>query len=296
MTVAFVELALFGFTNQDWLVVLTGLVTMLGTYFTTRMGKRHETEREAKTAQANHAIAQLNAGSKTEELLFSNLKDTLDRVNLQNDDIGKLQARMAYLEEVIALTDKQRANNEEALQRSAMINRLLKDQTMQLVSMLDITRADQSFLQAHLILMQQLSAITQADRKELRLKIAKMEQVMVVAETYIQGLHAEIDSLRERFNLPTSTLYGLPPQDRTVLFDQASSSIKGLDDFEQEWILAYDPVIWQSARETLIREQIDGMSAEREERTKRIMDDLAKAAAIQLKTNPPQPSTEEPTV
>ncbi len=296
MTVAFVELALFGFTNQDWLVVLTGLVTMLGTYFTTRMGKRHETEREAKTAQANHAIAQLNAGSKTEELLFSNLKDTLDRVNLQNDDIGKLQARMAYLEEVIALTDKQRANNEEALQRSAMINRLLKDQTMQLVSMLDITRADQSFLQAHLILMQQLSAITQADRKELRLKIAKMEQVMVVAETYIQGLHAEIDSLRERFNLPTSTLYGLPPQDRTVLFDQASLSIKGLDDFEQEWILAYDPVIWQSARETLIREQIDGMSAEREERTKRIMDDLATAAAIQLKTNPPQPSTEEPTV
>lgn len=296
MTVAFVELALFGFTNQDWLVILTGLVTMLGTYFTTRMGKRHENEREAKTAQTNHAIAQLNAGSKTEELLFTNLKDTLDRVNLQNDDIGKLQARMAYLEEVISLTDKQRAANEEALQRSAMINRLLKDQTMQLVSVLDITRADQSFLQAHLILMQQLSAITQADRKELRLKIAKMEQVMVVAENYIQGLHAEIDSLRERFHLPASSLYGLPPQDRTVLFDQASSSIKGLEEFEQEWILAYDPVIWQSARETLIREQIDGMSVEREERTKRIMDDLATAAAIQLKTNPPQPSTEEPTV
>lgn len=287
-------LAFLGLTTGEGVVLLTTLVTGVGAYLTQRYIKNSEARTAVIQAQLQLDIAKQQAGSQTEKLLFDNVSVLLDRVNAASDEQGKFQARIAYLEEVQKLTEKQRDSSQDALERSAMINRLLKEQYVTVVTYLDLTRADQSFLQSHLILMQQLLVLSSADRKELRFKIAKLEFVIQSGEGYIDALHAEIDDLRQKLGIVSDGLYGLPPQERAVTYNTVDQVFTGTDEFDQEWLTTYDPTVYQSIRETLIRKELDGMEAERIERTNRIMHDLARAVDAHLKTNPSKPSTEEP--
>ena len=289
-----ITLWFLGLTTEQGLLLLTGAFGSLATFVTQWAMQRHQEKSQANTAKLDLEKQRITAGSKTEELLFGNLKDMIDRINANNDDMGKMLARIAYLEESESLKAKQRDDTQDALNRSAEINRLLKAQYDQATYSIDIIRADQSLLQAHLILMQQVVTLSSADRKDLRLRQAKLEAVLDDTEHYISRLHAEIDTLRERLAIPPSPAYGLPPTERSYRYDREQNSFAGLETFEADWLTAYDPIVYQSAKETLIHHSLAAMERERTEKNQAMMRDIEAAADVHLRKHPPQPSSEEP--